>query len=165
MYFVVIEMLLMKNISNIEVLSLEVQFCNFLTGTLHGISEALNLNSCWAVHSCIQNASDVHLCCFYPCTKFPKVSADTGILSPLFLSGWVEIQCGGLRPLNFAYAKALEIHRTLALTDWLWTFLLELENYHKVDTSGMDGGWQRNPSTCCSYQVPVITWSLYQLTF
>jgi hypothetical protein len=42
MYFVVIEMLLMKNISNIEVLSLEVQFCNFLTGTLHGISEALN---------------------------------------------------------------------------------------------------------------------------
>jgi hypothetical protein len=59
--------------------------------------------------------------------------------------------------MNFAYAKALEIHRTLALTDWLWTFLLELENYHKVDNSGMDGGWQRNPSTCCSYQVPVIT--------
>jgi hypothetical protein len=45
--------------------------------------------------------------------------------------------------MNFAYAKALEIHRTLALTDWLWTFLLGLENYCKVDTSGMDGGWQR----------------------
>ncbi len=59
--------------------------------------------------------------------------------------------------MNFAYAKALEIHRTLALSDWLWTFLLGLENYCKVDTSGMDGGWQRNPSTCCSYQVPVNT--------
>jgi len=94
MYFVVNEMLLMKNINNIEVLFLEVQFCNFLTETLHGISEVLNLNSCWAVHSCIQNTSDVHLCCFYPHTKFPKVSADTGILCPPFLSGWVEIQCG-----------------------------------------------------------------------
>jgi hypothetical protein len=30
--------------------------------------------------------------------------------------------------MNFAYAKALEIRRTLALTDWLWTFLLGLEN-------------------------------------
>jgi hypothetical protein len=50
--------------------------------------------------------------------------------------------------MNFAYAKALEIHRTLALTDWL--FLSGLGNYCKVDTSGMDGGWRRNPSICCS---------------
>ncbi len=86
--------------------------------------------------------------CFCPGNSFPEMSADMGILCPLFLSGWVEIQCGGLRSMNFVYAKALEIHRTLALTDWL--FLSGLENYCKVDTSGMDGGWLRNPSTCCS---------------
>jgi hypothetical protein len=45
-YFVGIEMLLMKNISNIEVLSLEAWFCNFQPGTLHATSEALNLKSC-----------------------------------------------------------------------------------------------------------------------